>query len=342
MLSSIVAASAGWSGPLVGHRARAPTAVMAQTPSLTEQLFSKLPDEAQTGSAGGATTYEGLLRLDENWSKLRAGQMPPVREVVFDEPNAATETPEYDLVVCGGNIGILLATALVLKGLRVAVLEAGPLRGRPQDWNASRKEVMELVEAGVLSLEDAEEVIGIEFNPVRCGFPGGEDVWLNDVLNVGVRPDRLISLARARFEAAGGVVLENTPLASIRIRPGAAVLQTSNGAEVRSRLVVDCMGQRSPIVNQVRGGALPDGVCVVVGSCADGFEADMNTFGDVIFADTKTEPAGGGSGGCPVREPQRAKRSQRANLVDAYYAVAMALRRPGCIWGRAPHCLCSS
>jgi hypothetical protein len=29
----------------------------------------------------------------------------------------------------------------------------------------------------------------------------------------------------------------------------------------------------------------------------------MNTFGDVIFADTKTEPAGGGSGGCPVREP---------------------------------------
>eukprot|EP00966_Prymnesium_polylepis_P224003 5182218-Prymnesium_polylepis.1 len=63
---------------------------------------------------------------------------------------------------------------------------------------------MELVAAGVLSLEEVDEVIGIEFNPVRCGFPGGEDVWLNDVLNVGVRPERLVALARARFEANGG------------------------------------------------------------------------------------------------------------------------------------------
>jgi hypothetical protein len=72
---------------------------------------------------------------------------------------------------------------LIAAGLRVAVLEAGELRGREQDWNASRKEVMELVEAGILSLEEAtEQVIGIEFNPVRCGFPGVDDVWLNDVL----------------------------------------------------------------------------------------------------------------------------------------------------------------
>ena len=56
---------------------------------------------------------------------------------------------------------------------------------------------MELVEAGVLSKEEAEEVIGIEFNPVRCGFPGGDDVWLTDVLNVGVKPgpDRQVTRA---------------------------------------------------------------------------------------------------------------------------------------------------
>ena len=116
--------------------------------------MAKLPEEVQTGGAGGATTYEALQRLDQSWAKLRSGQMPPVREVVFDEPEGPIETAEYDLVVCGGNIGILLATALAIKGLRVAVLEAGALLGRPQDWNASRKEVMELVEAGVLSLED--------------------------------------------------------------------------------------------------------------------------------------------------------------------------------------------
>ena len=346
MLCLIGGFAAGWSaGPAV-RRPRARSPVMQ---SLTKQFFDMLPEEAQTGGAGGATTYDALLRLDEGWSKLRSGQMPPVREVVFEEPDAPAETAEYDLVVCGGNIGILLATALAVKGLRVAVLEAGELRGRPQDWNASRKEVMELVEAGVLSREEADEVIGIEFNPVRCGFPGGEDVWLNDVLNVGIRPDVLIALARARFEAAGGVVLEKTPLKEIRVRPGAAVLTTADGStSIKARLVIDCMGQRSPIVAQVRGGAPPDGVCVVVGSCADGFEPEMNTFGDVIFADTKTEPAGGagGAGGCPTQYfweafPASASHTQRTTYLFTYMDLDPA--RPSVMdimedyWRLLPH-----
>merc|ERR1719440_765803 len=223
MLSCLIASSAAWTPPL----AHPPRARVAPRMSLTEDIMRTLPDEAQSGGAGGQTTYDALLRLDTAWEKLRNGELPPVPRIVVEEPNAPAERADYDLIVCGGNIGILLATALVLRGLRVAVLEAGTLRGREQDWNASRKEVMELVEAGVLSLDEVSEVIGIEFNPVRCGFPGGQDVWLNDVLNVGVRPDRLIALARARFEAAGGVVLENTPLTAIRVRPGAAVLETA-------------------------------------------------------------------------------------------------------------------
>jgi hypothetical protein len=37
------------------------------------------------------------------------------------------------VVVVGGNISILLATALAVRVLRVAVVEAGKLRGRAQD-----------------------------------------------------------------------------------------------------------------------------------------------------------------------------------------------------------------
>ena len=40
---------------------------------------------------------------------LRAGQLPPTRNIVVEEPNAAPESAEFDLVVCGGNIGILLS-----------------------------------------------------------------------------------------------------------------------------------------------------------------------------------------------------------------------------------------
>jgi hypothetical protein len=141
---------------------------MMATGGLTESLMSRLPGEAQTGGAGGQSTYEALLKLDKGWSKLRSGGPLPPRQIVFDEPNAPREEAEYDVAVAGGNIGILLATALALRGVRVAVLEAGQLRGREQDWNASRKEVMELVAAGVITADELAQVIGIEFNPVRC------------------------------------------------------------------------------------------------------------------------------------------------------------------------------
>lgn len=35
--------------------------------------------------------------------------------------------------------GIFAAAALAARGLRVAVVERGPLRGRAQEWNISRK-----------------------------------------------------------------------------------------------------------------------------------------------------------------------------------------------------------
>ena len=48
------------------------------------------------------------------------------------------------------------------------------------------------VEEGLVSRSDAEECVTSEFNPVRAGFYGGDDVWTRDVLNLGVRPDKII------------------------------------------------------------------------------------------------------------------------------------------------------
>lgn len=266
----------------------------------TEQLMRSLPEEKQSGSAGGQSTYEGLLRLDKSWNDLKNGILPTAPRIVSEEPDTPPETPDFDVVVCGGTLGVLLAAALQLRGFKVAVVEAGPLRGRAQDWNASRKEIMELVKLGILKMSDLADVIGIEFNPMRVGFVGGEDIWLQDVLNVGVRPNALITAARRTFEANGGRVFERTPLQGVVIRPGAAVLQLGNGQEpIRARLVLDCMGQRSPIVAQIRNGQLPDGACVVVGSCARGYPEETNSFGDVIYMDTPTMCVG--KDDCPTQ-----------------------------------------
>jgi lycopene cyclase CruP len=88
--------------------------------------------------------------------------------------------------VCGGTLGVFLATALALKGMKVAIVERGPLRGRVQEWNVSRKELKELVKMGVLTDTELEDVIAVEFNPSRVGFDGGTEVWVKDILNLGV------------------------------------------------------------------------------------------------------------------------------------------------------------
>jgi len=38
---------------------------------------------------------------------------------------------------------------------------------REQEWNISRKELMDIVEIGILSEADLEQIISSDFNPVR-------------------------------------------------------------------------------------------------------------------------------------------------------------------------------
>lgn len=181
------------------------------------------------------------------------------------------------------------------------VVERGPLLGRAQEWNISRKEVDELVELGVLSQQDVQECISVEFNPVRVGFHGdtpskGAEVWTRDVLNLGVSPARLVAAARRRFEAAGGRVMEETPLSGVRVHPDGVSLQLGSGSngegpqQLTAALLLDSMGHASPIVQQVRWGQKPDGVCLVVGGCARGFDPARNTTGDVIYTASHSQP----------------------------------------------------
>ena len=119
-------------------------------------------------------------------------------------------SPQFDVVVCGGTLGVVVAAALARRGRKVAVLERGPLRGRAQDWNLSRAELEALVREGVMTAEECAAAVTAVFNPGRCAFHGsGSAVEVRDVLNLGVAPDVVVSAARRALEAAGGVVYEN-------------------------------------------------------------------------------------------------------------------------------------
>lgn len=70
----------------------------------------------------------------------------------------------------------------------------------------------------------------------------------------------------------------------------AQVVSLDNGRALIGRLLLDVMGNASPIVRQIRWGQHPDGVCLVVGACARGFE--NNTTSDLIYTHTDVKQVG--------------------------------------------------
>ena len=172
----------------------------------------------QAGGAGGGTTLRALERVDAAWAAIRN---MPEGDAAGPAPSFVTESREpiggpcdYDVAVCGGTLGILLAAALQTRGQRVVVVERGPLKGRDQEWNISRPELETLVPLGVLTQAQVDRVITKEFNPIRCGFHGSDapPMITRDILNTGVKPSLLLECVRENFEAAGGTVMERAAL----------------------------------------------------------------------------------------------------------------------------------
>jgi flavin-dependent dehydrogenase len=310
--------------------------------SLTERIMKSIEVENQVGGAGGSSTWEAFQRMEANWERQKQFQpfeydavaamggidpsnphVPPPpqfvtqdaamgRPEVWDKLRALkyeTKKLDYDVVVCGGTLGVFFATALQLKGHSVCVLEAGKLQGREQEWNISMNEMLELVQLGVLTHEDIDAAVQTEFPGCRSGFKNKEVTPLTegyfendvgyecvtpDVLNLGVAPAVLIERVSKRFVALGGVVKEETRLQGVVVSDsiGAAVDLGEAVEPVTSRLVIDCMGNGSPISRQQRYGKKPDGICAVVGSCASGFEKENNLVGDIIYTNSKIENKG--------------------------------------------------
>ena len=309
--------------------------------SLTQRIMESTSSAGQAGGAGGSSTWDAFLRTEANWSRLkefsgfdydsmtslpssaRHSSIPKPPQFVTDDgsqgnprawaklrAHAEDSTPlDYDVAVCGGTLGIFIALALQIKGLNVAVIEAGKLQGREQEWNISMKELEELVDLGVLTKEIIDEAVTTEFPGCRSGFKNSEvtpleggyfengvgyECFTPGVLNLGVSPSVLIKSVAERFRERGGTVLEGTPLKGICISDsiGAAIDMGDGDEPITAKLVLDCMGNASPISRQQRYGRKPDGVCAVVGSCAGGYDKESNVLGDIIYTNNEIQDKG--------------------------------------------------
>ncbi|BAY07279.1 FAD-dependent oxidoreductase [Calothrix sp. NIES-2098] len=236
--------------------------------SITEDILSQLPGDVM----------ESLRRSDRILTSLRSDRAPI--PTVVKENEQLLDTVDWDVIVCGGTLGILIGCALAVQGVKVGLIERGILQGREQEWNISRKELEVFLELNLLTNEELEQAIATEYNPARVGFHGGTEVWVEDVLNIGVNPVYLLATLKTKFLAAGGKLWENTPLTEAVVHPNGVTVNS----QLKTRLLIDAMGHLSPIAQQARQGQKPDALCLVVGSCAQGFPE--NRSGDLLLSFT--------------------------------------------------------
>lgn len=170
--------------------------------TLTAEILSQQPGDVLTQ----------LRSADLVWFELRHNSKKPAP--VVHTSQELLNTLDYDVVISGGTLGILLGTALQQQGWRVALLERGILKGRLQEWNISRKELSTFLTLGLLTPEELEAAIATEYNPARVSFCGGQEVWVRDVLNIGVDPVFLLETLKNKFLQAQGTLLEKTPFTS--------------------------------------------------------------------------------------------------------------------------------
>jgi lycopene cyclase CruP len=241
--------------------------------SLTEKILSQLP-----GDALGA-----LRRADCTMTALRESRAP-LTEIVKENQHPLGVV-DWDVVICGSTLGIVIASALVLQGWRVALIERGILKGREQEWNISRQELQAFLDLNLLTPEELEKAIATEYNPARVSFKDGVELWVEDVLNIGVDPVYLLETLKQRFLAAGGKLFENTSFAGAMVHPDGVMVEAGTG--FKTKLLIDAMGHFSPIVQQARQGKKPDALCLVVGSCAQGFPE--NNSGDLFLSFTSLQ-----------------------------------------------------
>ncbi|MEO0926420.1 MAG: FAD-binding oxidoreductase [Cyanobacteria bacterium J06643_13] len=238
--------------------------------SLTSEILGQRSDNV----------LDRLHSADKFWSAVREGKINAPQ--VVNNSSAAISQIDTDVVICGGTLGILLGASLQQRGWGVTLIERGVLRGRDQEWNISRDELETLIELELLTPAELEQAIATEYNPARVSFQPEAEVWVEDVLNIGVDPVCLLEQLKQKFLAAGGKLLENTAFASATVHPNGVAVTA--GETINTRLLIDAMGHFSPIIKQVRNGTKPDAVCVVVGSCAEGFSE--NKTGDLIYSFT--------------------------------------------------------
>ncbi len=275
---------------------------------LAARLEQKYPRtiEALRQMEGGLTHLEYITALEERWQKVAQGQLPIEGEVLVKVPGVGDLPPtnaDFDLVYCGGVLGLFSAAVMARMGWKVLVFDQRRVGTSHREWNISDDELQQFVEAGLFSREEIEQAVAGRYERGLVKFYGKNipeseaELWLDHVLDVAIDLGTLLKMARQKFEAAGGVALDLRAFKKVYLTesgPVRSVVEVADGEgrieRYGARLTVNALGAISPLSLVLQGGKPFDGVCPTVGSTARGFQIGTGSeevdpaLGDVLIS----------------------------------------------------------
>ncbi|KAK9789952.1 hypothetical protein WJX73_001292 [Symbiochloris irregularis] len=177
--------------------------------------------------------------MEAYWTAIRKPRQMPPPPVVRVRGRRLKSPVDYDVVVCGGTLGLFLALALQLRGCSVCVVERRRVEGRSQEWNISRHELQVLLDMQLVNAEELKAAIATEYNPARIAFHECFEMWIEDVLNLGIVPRTLLASMKARFLEAGGIIREHTSFNSAEVDNDGVAISLSLGADAEAITAAD-------------------------------------------------------------------------------------------------------
>lgn len=189
----------------------------------------------------------------------------------------------------------MAGVALAKRGLRVLVFDRDKVGSAHREWNISERELSSLVDWKIFAKDELAATVAtryerglIAFHADNTGVPSCP-LTTHGVLDAALDAQSVLDLARERFLAEGGTILEGRAFRKLHIAesgPVASVFELDGPEGIEyyhARLAVDTMGSVSPIAMGLNDGLPFDGVCPTAGTIIEGLDDDDQT-GDVLVS----------------------------------------------------------
>ncbi|MEB3340827.1 flavin-dependent dehydrogenase [Okeania sp.] len=265
------------------------TALASDYP-LTVKYFQKMPK--------GEYYLNRLYWWEKRWRESVKNPQKPKQVLWKKESETNNNSVEYDLIYVGGALGIVHAAVMARLGYKVLLLERLRFGTMNREWNISRSEIQGLIDLGLFTNTEVENLIAREykdgfnnfFDANNPDFCKAEILHTPTVLNLALDSEKLLTLCGNKLLEAGGKIVDETEFIKADIEPEKVVVYTQNLSTkteqiFSGRLLIDAMGTASPIAWQLNGKRAFDSVCPTVGAVIDGgFEPGVwdSNYGDVL------------------------------------------------------------